>query len=92
MAEAISREEIIAFLSGKNAITPCEVCHSPLGWVLPDGETAKVVGLFNPRKEDGGYVMPSAITPAIMLICKNCSHIRLFSENIMKHLSKGGTV
>ena len=80
MADHVSRDDFGKFLASKGAIQKCEVCGSPEGWIISDQGHQRIVGLFNPRPQDGGYVMPSGIIPAIVLVCKNCFHIRLFSE------------
>lgn len=80
MADHISRDDIIKFLSSHGAEKRCEVCGSTKGWLLPDQDLHRIVGLFNPRLQDSGYVMPGGIVPAILIVCRNCFNIRLFSE------------
>jgi len=86
--ENVTRDQFIKFLTDQGVKLPCEVCGSSEGWILPDGETMKIGGIFNPRP-DGGYVMPSTITPTIMLVCKHCTNIRFFAEIVMAGLIKG---
>lgn len=55
-------------------------------WLLPDEEPQFTVGLFTPRKDDGGYLMPGGIVPAVIVICKNCGLIRLHSKILLESL------
>jgi hypothetical protein len=78
----LPRRVITKYLEEKNVKLACEVCGSTKGWVLPDEDSSKTVGLFSPRS-DGGYVMPGGIIPAVILICSNCSNIRFFAERLI---------
>ena len=80
MADHVSSDDLIKFLVSKGSSQKCEACGSSEGWVMPDQGLQRIVGLFNPRLEDDGYVMPSGIVPAVILVCTNCFHIRLFAE------------
>ena len=78
----MSRERFIKFVSTK-ARQDCEVCGAS-HWIIPEGTvTQRVVGLFMPRADDGGYVMPGSVAEAYLMVCQNCKHLRLFSKPLI---------
>lgn len=80
MPDKPSRERVIEFLESRGFKSVCEACGTDATWLFPNTDNERVVGLFNPRPNDGGYVMPGGIATAYIMACQNCGHIRLFSD------------
>lgn len=85
--EDLSFDEITAFFDKVGAKQPCPIC-TKWAWTIPEPKGGRNVGLFSPR-EDGGYVMPEGVVPAILLACQNCGFLRMHSFLKLKTSIRG---
>lgn len=76
---------ITKILERASADAKCSSCgHND--WLLPGKESDFTVGFFNPREDDGGYLEPGGIIPAVILVCKDCGLIRFHAKILLERL------